>query len=245
MESRRTRLDRFLKQALQLNGTQTKTLLAQKRIRLNGRVADSGQGVVNQFTWVQLDGETLQKRDAVYIALNKPVGIVSATLDAEHSTVVDLIDHPQASDLHLAGRLDKNSTGLVLLTNDGTWSRALSSPSSKVQKTYQVTLANPLREEMKQAFAAGMYFATEGITTLPARLEITGSHTATVVLSEGKYHQIKRMFGRFRNPVLAIHRSQIGSLTLDESLSEGSWRLLTVDDLKNLAAPYEYIAEPI
>lgn len=239
MESRRTRLDRFLKISQKLSSKQTKLLLAQKRIQLNGTVAESGQQAVNQFTWVQLDKRTIQKHQAIYIVLNKPAGIVSATLDSKHPTALGLIDHPNAADLHIAGRLDKNSTGLMLLSNDGTWSRALSSPINKVEKVYQVTLKNPVTEEMKQAFAEGIHFLTEDATTLPASLEITDAKSATVILSEGKYHQIKRMFGRFRNPVLSIHRNQIGSLKLDESLAEGSWRLLSSKELDMLGAPYE------
>jgi 16S rRNA pseudouridine516 synthase len=239
METARTRLDRFLKRSKQLSAKQIKTMLAQKRIKLNGELAESGQQAVNQFSWVELDGETIQKRKAIYIVLNKPAGIVSATLDSQHPTVISLIDHPQADELHIAGRLDKNSTGLMLLTNDGAWSRALSSPSNGVNKTYQVTVGKPITEEMKQAFAEGIYFPTEDATTLPARLETTTSHSATVILSEGKYHQIKRMFGRFRNPVLSIHRNQIGNLKLDDALEPGKWRMLTSTELDSLAAPYE------
>lgn len=238
MESSRTRLDRYLKQSRQLSTRETKLLIAQNRVKLDSKVASSGQQIVHQFTHVELEGKTLQKHKAIYIALNKPIGVVCATKDDAQRTVVDLIEHPIADKLHIAGRLDKNSSGLVLLTNDGTWSRGLSLPENKVKKTYQVTLGKPLTEEMVKAFETGIYFETEKATTLPASLTITGSYSATVVLSEGKYHQIKRMFGRFRNPVLSIHRVQIGSLQLDDSLPSRSWKFLTEDELNALAVPH-------
>src|SRR5690606_24773741 len=141
----------------------------------------------------------------VYVMLHKPGGVLSATSDARHPVATGLVAHPAAADLHIAGRLDLHASGLLLLTNDGRWSKHLSDPASGVCKQYEVRLRDPLTADYVPAFAAGMYFAFENLTTRPARLELTGSHSALVTLQEGRYHQLKRMFGRFRNPVLAIH----------------------------------------
>ncbi|MDX1267743.1 MAG: 16S rRNA pseudouridine(516) synthase, partial [Oceanisphaera sp.] len=118
--------------------------------------------------------------------------------------------------------------GLVLLTNDGRWSRALTSPEAKVPKRYQVRVRDPLDERYVNAFANGVYFETENLVTAPVAMTITSPTTAELVLTEGKYHQIKRMFGRFRNPVLALHRSAVGPYELDDSLAPGDFKRLEV-----------------
>ena len=158
--------------------------------------------------------------------MNKPIGVVSATKDEQHKTVMDLLveKNINTDDLHIVGRLDLHSSGLLLLTNDGDWSRALMSPEKKVAKVYEVTLENPITDECIQAFANGMYFSYEDITTKPAQLEKLSECVAKVTLEEGRYHQIKRMFGRFRNPVLALHRVSIGEIELDDGLAPGESR---------------------
>lgn len=167
--------------------------------------------------------------------LNKPVGTVSATRDDQHKTVIDLLA-PEFQKLHIAGRLDLNSSGLLLLTNDGEWSRNIASPQKKIAKRYQVRVANPITDEYAPAFAAGMYFPYEGITTRPAILEKTSEYEAEITLFEGKYHQIKRMFGRFRNPVVKLHRISIGPVQLDTELSPGESRALSNEEVSFLQA---------
>jgi 16S rRNA pseudouridine516 synthase len=158
--------------------------------------------------------------------LNKPAGVVSATQDSAHKTVVDLLDYEFRHQLHIAGRLDLNSSGLVLLTNDSRWSSRLTAPDSKVTKRYRVSLEKPMTPEYVQAFAEGMYFPYEDITTKPVELRIIDDFSAELDLIEGRYHQIKRMFGRFRNPVKTLHRYAIGDLVLDETLLPGQSRLI-------------------
>ncbi|HEY6527133.1 MAG TPA: 16S rRNA pseudouridine(516) synthase [Cellvibrionaceae bacterium] len=209
-------------------------MLAQGRLVVDGHIAVDIHHSVDEFSHVVLDGEVLQNKIPVYLMLNKPTGVVSATKDAKHLTVIDVLkktlneaDMPalDIENLHLVGRLDFNSSGLVLLTNDGRWSRRLALPEEKIAKLYRVTLANKITADCIQAFADGMYFPYENITTRPAKLEILSSHIAMVTLVEGRYHQIKRMFGRFQNPVLELHRVAVGGLTLD--LNVGEWRRLT------------------
>ena len=152
-------------------------------------------------------------------------------MDAEHPTVLDLIDDPDKAELHLAGRLDRASTGLVLLTNDGVWSKRITEPVFKLPKTYLVETAEPIAQEAVAAFAAGFYFHTEDLVTQPAELVLLAERTARVTLWEGRYHQIKRMFHRVGNRVIRLHRESIGSLRLPEELGEGEWRLLTPDEV--------------
>lgn len=220
-----TRLDRFVSQHSDYKLSDIRLLVAQQRIQIDGSPACSTQQKVSKFTHVMLDDLCLQDNEPLYMMLNKPKGIVSATKDSKHTTVLDLIDHPQKHELHIAGRLDFNSTGLVLLTNDGAWSRKISLPETKLSKTYEVTLSKPVTKAYINAFQKGIYFAYEDITTQPAQLEILSPYQARITLVEGKYHQIKRMFGYFQNEVLSLHRLSVGDITLD-GLEIGESRVL-------------------
>ena len=233
MESKRARLDRFISSAKGINRKHVRLLLAKGRVSVDGELARDIDLIVDEFSHITLDGEVLQANTPIYLMLHKPVGVVSATVDDKHKTVIDLLSHPDKQQLHIVGRLDLNTSGLLLLTNDGRWSKRLMSPQHKVAKLYRVTLQNPLDESYIKAFQDGMYFEFEDITTLPAKLEIVDAHTALVTLMEGRYHQIKRMFGRFRNPVIGLHRISVGEILLDAQLSAGQSRLLTAAEVSS------------
>jgi 16S rRNA pseudouridine516 synthase len=145
--------------------------------------------------------------------------------------VLDLIEEPDKADLHIAGRLDFNTTGLMLLTNDGQWSRRLTLPGNKLPKVYLVETAEPIGPEYVATFARGIYFAFEDLTTQPAHLELLGSCSARLTLTEGRYHQVKRMFGHFRNRVTALHRESIGPIRLDPALHPGQYRPLRSEEI--------------
>ncbi|MCD9522428.1 pseudouridine synthase [Photobacterium carnosum] len=228
MKSSTTRLDRFISQNSIYSMSDTRLLVAQKRIIVDGDVAHSTHQKVTQFMHVELDGHSLQDNKPIYIMLNKPQGIVSATKDSKHTTVLDLIDHPQKDELHIVGRLDFNTTGLVLLTNDGAWSRQISLPETKLAKVYEVILSKPVTEEYITVFKEGIYFGYENITTKPAHLEIVSEYQARLSLVEGKYHQVKRMFGFFQNEVLALHRVSVGNLSV-AGFESGQYREFSID----------------
>lgn len=221
-----TRLDRYLSTLNGINRRDVRLMLAQGRVEVDGAVATDIAQVISPFSHVMFDGEVTQANTAHYLMLNKPRGVVCATADDKHTTVIDLLDQPYRKQLHIVGRLDFNSTGLVLLSNDGQWSRWLSLPENKLLKRYRVTVEKPLSEQYIAAFKRGMYFEFEGITTRPAELKIINDYEAEVGLVEGRYHQIKRMFGRFDNKVLGIHRFAVGELALG-SLLPGESRELS------------------
>lgn len=227
--SKRTRLDRYISRYTKYNQRDVKRLLAQKRISVDGDLIADVDVLVDEFSLVCVDGENLPKKVPRYIMLHKPKGVVSATKDALHTTVIDLLEG-ETQDLHIVGRLDLNTTGLLLLTNDSRWSERLMLPNAKVVKSYLVTLQNPIDESYKVAFSEGMYFSYEKQMTLPAGLEIISAHKARVTLTEGRYHQVKRMFGRFRNPVVELHRERVGALMLSNDLGVGNSRDLTTDE---------------
>ncbi len=230
----RGRLDKFISKQRSISRRDVRLILAQKRVLVDGVIAiDIGQQI-DKFSLIMLDNEILQQQQPRYLMLHKPRGVVSATVDDKHQTVLDLINGPEKDSLHIVGRLDLNTSGLVLLTNDSRWSQRLTLPESKVEKIYHVTLDSSLTEDYIEAFANGMYFAFEGINTKPAKLEIVSEFVARVSLVEGRYHQIKRMFGRFNNKVIKLHRQQIGNLSLDIDLKVGQSRALTQEEVLNI-----------
>ena len=240
MQSTCTRLDRFVSEKTSVNRRDVRLMLARGRLLVDGQPAVAINQPIYQFSQVLLDGEVLQDKQAVYLMLHKPVGVVSATKDDKNSTVIDLLTHADRQKLHIVGRLDFNTSGLLLLTNDGRWSRALTQPEHKIPKCYHVTVENPITDDYVQAFAAGMYFSYEGLTTLPAELKIISPYVAQLCLFEGRYHQVKRMFGRFDNKVLSLHRLSIGSLALDSALQPGQSRQLRREELEQLACPFNW-----
>lgn len=232
MATNRSRLDRYLSSALHINRRDVKPLLAAGRVRVNDIIVRDADLQINQFAVIVVDDRALPSTQAHYLMLNKPAGILSATKDASQRTVFALLDAARYCGLHIVGRLDKNSSGLLLLTNDGEWSRGLMAPDAHVAKTYIVGVKHAISDECVEAFAHGIHFPFEDIVTRPARLEVLEPQLARITLTEGRYHQIKRMFGRFRNPVLSLHRSQIGAITLDPTLPPGAYRDLSQSELE-------------
>ncbi|MEE4361564.1 MAG: 16S rRNA pseudouridine(516) synthase [Pseudomonadales bacterium] len=229
------RLDRFLGKALAKKRLDVRLLLAQGRVEVDGRRVTDRARIIDRFSDVRCDGRTLQARTARYLMLNKPAGVVSATRDARHRTLIDLLDAPWKDELHIVGRLDLTSTGLVLLTNDGRWSRALSLPASKLPKRYRVTVERPLNGGQVEAFRRGLHFGFENLTTRPAELLILDEFEAEVTLVEGRYHQIRRMFAQVGNQVRDIHRFAVGPLRLEPGLASGASRELSTAEVAALA----------
>ena len=228
------RLDRFISNLARFNRQDARQLLASGRLQVDGQTVRDGQLQIREFNRVELDHEVLQAgKPARFYMLHKPTGYVSATVHPQHPTVLDLLDVPDKHELHLAGRLDLNTSGLLLITNDGHWSRQLTLPGSHLPKAYRVRTEHPITAEYADVFARGLYFAYEDLTTLPAELQILAAHEARLTLHEGRYHQVKRMFGYFRNRVIDLHRESIGALHLGE-LPCGAWRTLTVQEVRQL-----------
>ncbi len=228
------RLDRFLERRLSCSARTVRHLFAERGIRLNGAAVASGHLQISKFCHVEAQGIVLQSGTPVYLMMHKPRRCVSATTNGRNITVLDLIELPEKEQLHLAGRLDFNTTGLLLLTNDGNWSRSLTLPQQQIPKTYRVQTRDEITAEYIEKFAAGIYFRFENLVTRPAELKLLSATTAELTIHEGRYHQIKRMFGFFGNPVTDLHRLSIGSLMLDEDLDPGEYRHLRPAELASL-----------
>ncbi|MFJ7793300.1 pseudouridine synthase [Pseudomonas sp. NPDC096950] len=227
------RVDRFLSNLPRFNRKQVRLLLVEKRVRIDGKVVSDPHSEVLEFSRVEVDDEVLQiGKPARYFMLNKPPGCVSATRDPQHSTVLDLIHEPDKDDLHIAGRLDFNTTGLMIITNDGSWSRRLTQPQTKLPKVYYVETEQDIGPEYAVTFNEGLYFAFEDLTTQPAELVLLGAKSARLSIVEGRYHQVKRMFGHFDNKVLRLHRESMGPLVLDNALKPGEYRPLRTEEIQ-------------
>lgn len=222
------KLDRLLARHQGMGRKEARRRIAAGRVTVGDAVATRNELEVDRFTKVALDGQELRPAGRLlHLLLHKPVGVVSATSDSEHRTVIDLIDDPDRDQLHLAGRLDRFTSGLVLLTNDGRWSKRLMDPARKVAKVYRVETAETIEPSAIEAFARGFHFPTEDLVTRPALLELLGDKEARLTLHEGRYHQIKRMFHRVANRVTALHRESIGPYRLPADLAPGEWRALS------------------
>lgn len=226
------KLERLLAKHDSMGRRQARQHILAGRVRVDGRVTLVHDLEVDRFARVELDGEVVRQAERLlHFMVNKPPGVLSATRDPEHRTVIDLLDDPDRHLLHIAGRLDRSTTGLVLLTNDGRWSKRLMAPEAKVAKVYRVQTRDPILPQAVKEFARGFYFHTEDLTTLPAELEIIGEREARLTLHEGRYHQIKRMFHRTGNLVTALHRESIGGIVLPADLPEGGWRALSAAEI--------------
>ncbi len=203
-------------------------------VRVDGGIETSGLRKIDRFSCIEAEGKILQAQQAVYLMMHKPAGYLSATTDPLHPTVIGLIDHPLKDGLHLAGRLDRASTGLLLLTNDGRWSKRVTEPVAEIDKVYRVTTRDPILQETAALFTTGIYFAYEDLTTRPALLEILSEREALLTLHEGRYHQVKRMFHAVGNQVISLHRERIGPLELAD-LPVGDFRTLTADEISHFA----------
>ncbi|MEA9979138.1 pseudouridine synthase [Pseudomonas sp. 10B1] len=227
------RLDRFLSNLPRFSRKDVRFALVGKRIKVDGQTVSNPLHEVREFSRVECDDEVLQiGKPARYFMLHKPPGCVSATTDPQHSTVLDLLNESDKHDLHIAGRLDFNTTGLMVITNDGVWSRRLTQPQTKIAKIYYVETEHLISQDYVQKFAEGFYFAFENLTTQPAELTLISPCSARLSIVEGRYHQVKRMFGHFDNKVVRLHRESMGPLRLDPELAPGEYRPLSIAEIQ-------------
>lgn len=225
------RLDKLLAGTGRWSRREVRDLVRLGRVSVDGRAAARAEEKCAPEAVISVDGERIVCGGLVYLMLHKPAGYISATDDPKQTTVLELLpEHLRRIGLFPAGRLDKDTEGLLLLTNDGVLAHELLSPKKHVDKTYFVRVDGQLDREDTAAFAAGMTLG-DGYTCLSAGLELLERpDEALVTLREGKYHQIKRMLAARGKPVIYLKRLTMGPLTLDESLAPGQWRELTAQE---------------
>ena len=232
------RLDKWIASTGIASRKEVKQFARQGRISVDGQVVRSAEEKFDpEREEVLLDGRPVIYQKYVYIMLHKPAGVLSATEDSRQRTVLDLLPQElRKQDLFPVGRLDKDTEGLLILTNDGAFAHELLSPRRHVDKEYFAVTEGCVTEEDRKAFAAGMTLG-DGLVCMPAELKILSAGEESrvlVTLREGKFHQVKRMLAARGKPVKYLKRLRMGNLTLDENLFQGNWRFLKKQELENL-----------
>jgi len=234
------RLDKFISQQLEVSRAIAGREIRGQKVTVNGEVVRDTAFKVLPEHEVEYDGNPLHLQVGPrYFMLHKPQGYVCSTDDPDHPTILYFIEEPTAWKLHAAGRLDIDTTGLVLLTDDGQWSHRITSPRHHCEKTYRVTLEHPVAADVAQQFAEGIQLHGEKSLTQPAQMEEITPTEVLLTLSEGRYHQVKRMFAAVGNRVVGLHRERIGGIVLDADLEPGEYRPLTAEEIASVGLPDE------
>ena len=217
---------------MNITRSEAKALIKEKRVILNGEAVKSGDVKCTEDDSLLVDGKSLNNNKHVYIMMNKPKGVVSASEDKSDKTVIDLLpDELKRKNLFPAGRLDKDTTGFMLITDDGDFAHSILSPKRHVEKTYIATLDKPFDKEVVDDFESGMTLGGEKLLSAGLTALNSDCTTAEVVIRQGIYHQIKRMFKKHGITVTELKRTKIGSLELDSSLNDGEARYITEKEL--------------
>lgn len=231
------RLDKYLSDMGVATRSELKKIIKKGRVRVNDITITDPSFFVDASSAVSLDGEPIEYAEYEYYILNKPAGVLSASEDKKAATVLDLFPDRKRKDLFPVGRLDRDTVGLLLITNDGALSHRLLSPKSHVDKTYFAKINGIVTDDDVASFSKGLYVDSE-LTALPADLEILNvsgdKSEIKITIREGKYHQIKRMFAAIGCEVTYLKRLSMGGLSLDEELKEGEYRKLTASEISSL-----------
>jgi 16S rRNA pseudouridine516 synthase len=229
------RLDKFICKSTELTRSEAKKLLKMGDVRVNDEVIKNPATQVHENNSVTVNGEELTARSSRYIMMHKPLDTICSNVDEVYPSLLHYIEVDKAFDLHIAGRLDADTTGLVLVTDDGRWSHNIISPKKDCEKVYRVNLRNEINAdkaiELIERFKNGLQLQGEDQLTLPAKLEIITESLVLLTITEGKYHQVKRMFAAVGNKVVGLHRQKIGKINLNIEL--GEWRYLTEDEVNS------------
>ena len=228
------RIDKTISSQTNYSRKDVKKLILQKKISVNGKVAKKPEQKVNeQQDEIYIDGNKLEIKKYIYLILNKPKGYISATDDRTAKTVLDLVPEKyMRRGLFPAGRLDKDTTGMMIITDDGEFAHNILAPKKHIEKTYRVQIDIDITDEMREKFKQGIVLKDH--VCCPATIVVEDKNTALITITEGKYHQIKRMFGCFGAKVVNLHRISMGGLQLPKDLREGECRELTATELLKL-----------
>lgn len=226
------RLDKYLSDCTSLTRSQARKAIARGEVMLDGtRVRDAALHISPGHA-VSWRGQPLLPSGPRYLMLHKPVGYVCSSVPDSHPSIFELMPALDREGLIIAGRLDQDTTGLVLVSDDGQWTHRITSPKTSCGKRYRVRLAEPLVANAVLRCAQGILLQGETKPTLPAELEILSPTEARLTLHEGRYHQVKRMMAALGNKVVTLHREQVGGIALDPALAPGAWRDLTPEEIR-------------
>jgi 16S rRNA pseudouridine516 synthase len=228
------RLDKYLTAACDMTRKQARAAIRAGDVTVDdARVTAPGWHVATDSR-VALSGQALASPAGRYFMLHKPEGYICATRDGHRPTVLDLLDEPNRERLQIVGRLDRDTTGLLLLTDDGQWNHQVTSPRKDCGKVYLLETATPIDPGAIEVFERGIVLQPENCRTRPARLVILSPQRAQLTISEGRYHQVKRMMAAVGSEVIRLHRSAIGAILLDDGLAPGRYRPLTATEIESV-----------
>ncbi|MCI8546610.1 MAG: rRNA pseudouridine synthase [Clostridia bacterium] len=228
------RIDKVISSQSNFSRKEVRKMILKKRVTVDGEIVDKYDTKIDQSRVViAIDGKDIDLKKNIYLILNKPKGYISATEDKSQRTVLELVPEEfKERELFPAGRLDKDTTGLMLITNDGVMAHNILSPRKHIKKIYEVTIDVDMTEEMVKGFKSGIKLSDAECKS--AELNITGKSLGIVTIREGRYHQIKRMFGCYGAKVLELNRIGMGNLNLPKELKLGECRELTENELERL-----------
>ncbi|WP_390904560.1 pseudouridine synthase [Vibrio pomeroyi] len=227
------RLDKYLCKSTDLTKPEAIERIHNGEVSVNGEVVLYESTQVHESNTILLNGDVLTLRAFRYILMHKPAGTICSNIDEVYPSLFNHLEVDKASELHIAGRLDADTTGLVLITDDGRWSFNITLPTKSCKKVYRVTLSRDIKDDVADKFKAGVQLQGEKNPTRPAELEVISPKEVLLTITEGKFHQVKRMFAAVGNRVVGLHREQIGDVSLD--VEEGQWRYLTEDEVSSFS----------
>ncbi|MEZ9551981.1 pseudouridine synthase [Vibrio breoganii] len=225
------RLDRFVCKSTELSKAEAIEQIHQGVVSVNGEAITSEATQVHENNEITLNGEKLIARSFRYILMHKAAGTICSNKDEVYPSLFNQIAIDRVSELHIAGRLDADTTGMVLITDDGRWSFNITTPTQKCEKVYRVGLSRPIADDAATKFSHGLSLQGEDKLTLPAVLEVINPKEVLLTITEGKFHQVKRMFAAIGNKVVSLHREKIGAVSLDVEV--GQWRYLTPEEIQS------------
>lgn len=228
------RIDKFIGNNTELSRTLIHVAIKRGQVQRNGETIHKTNASMDTQDVITLNEQIVNAIHTRYIMLHKPSSYVCANTDNQYPTVLDLLDLPRKNTLQIAGRLDVDTTGLVLITDDGHWNHLVTSPKKLCTKCYLVTTADAIRDDTAAIFCEGLLLHNETKPTLPAQLTMIHSHQARLEIQEGKYHQVKKMFAAVGNKVVSLHRERIGVIELDAELKPGEYRELTTTEISSI-----------
>lgn len=227
------RLDKFVCKSTELSGGEATEIINSGAVIVDGKVITNESTQVHENNQIVLDNQLLKTRSFRYILIHKPAGTICSNIDEVYPSLFNYLDIDNVSELHFAGRLDVDTTGLVLATDDGRWSFSIITPSQRCNKVYRVGLSRPVSKDITSKFEKGIQLQGESQLSLPAQLTIVNPNEVLLTISEGKFHQVKRMFSTVGNKVVSLHREKIGTVSLDVEI--GQWRYLTDNEVNSFS----------
>jgi 16S rRNA pseudouridine516 synthase len=231
------RLDRFVCKSTDLTKHEATLLINKGEVFVNGTEVTDEASQVHENNQITLNGLTLKTRPFRYILIHKPANTICSNIDEVYPSLFNYLEIDNVSELHVAGRLDADTTGLVLVTDDGRWSFDIIRPEKQCKKVYRVGLSKPIADDVIDQFKHGIKLQGESNLTRPAELVIISPNEVLLTITEGKFHQVKRMFSTVGNRVVSLHRETIGEISLDVEI--GQWRYLTANEVNSFVAQDE------